>query len=62
MVSKLEKETIITFNEEEKLANIYSCSPAIITKIKKVKGSYEIGGGMAVDVPKNCVKIDWKAI
>lgn len=56
-LSKYEKETIITFNEAEATANIYSVSDVWIRKIKKIKGHRKFSMGYEVDVPKNWIKV-----
>lgn len=56
-LSKIEQETIITFNALEDTANIFSCDPVWMRKIQKIKGSKVCGVGMEVDVPKKWVKI-----
>lgn len=56
-LSKLEKETVITFNEAEATANVYSTSDVWIRKIKKIKGYRKFSIGYEVDVPKNWIKV-----
>lgn len=56
-LSKIEKETIITFNEAEATANVYSTSDVWIRKIKKIKGHRKFSIGYEVDVPKNWIKV-----
>lgn len=55
-MTKYENETIISFNEQEDTANIFSCSAAWMSKIKRVKGWRESGHGVEVDVPKSWIK------
>ena len=56
-LSRLEQETIITFNAAEKTANIYSSDPVWIRKIKNMKGSRKYSIGYEVDVPKSYIKV-----
>ena len=56
-LSRLEQETIITFNAQEEKATIYSCDPVWMRKIQKIKGSHKLSIGMEVTVPKKWVKI-----
>lgn len=56
-LSKIEKETVITFNEAEATANIYSTSDVWIRKIRKIKGHRKFSIGYEVDVPKNWIKV-----
>lgn len=58
MSSKLEQETLVSFNEAESLVNIFSCSPAVVNKLKKIKGSYESGAGISLDLPKSKIIIE----
>lgn len=63
--TKEELETIITFNEAEKTASVYSCSPRYIEKMKKlaesepdkVKLIKQDANGADFIVPKSWVKI-----
>lgn len=55
-LSKAERETIITLNEEGSTANVYSCSQPWINKIKKLDGWKECGCGVEVEVPKAWIK------
>lgn len=57
MASMLERETIINWNAAEKTANIWSCDPSWITKIKKLPGAHEHQNGWEADIPKGWVKI-----
>ena len=52
-----ERETIITFNDADKTANIYSTSQTWINKIKKFDGWRENGPGVEVDVPKKWIRV-----
>jgi len=57
-LSVYEKETVITFNEEEQMADVWSCSRSVITKLKK---RYELiektKFGSRFKVPKTEIKI-----
>ena len=55
-LSKLERETIITFNEAESTANIFSTSQPWINKIEKIPGCRRVGAGYEVDIPKSWIK------
>lgn len=55
-LGKDERETIITFNDAESLANIWSNSPSWVNKIKKLGGE-PYGSGYSVNVPKNLIEI-----
>ena len=63
--SKEELETIITFNEAEKTASVYSCSSRYIERMNKlaeaepdnVKLTRKDSGGVEFTVPKSWVKI-----
>lgn len=55
--TKAEQETIITFNSADKTANIFSCDPTWVNKIKKFDGWTKTTGGYEVDVPKSAVKL-----
>lgn len=55
-LSKAERETIISFGELDETANVYSTSPAMITKIKALGGKPD-GAGYSVDVPKSYIQI-----
>lgn len=52
-----ERETVITFNADDKTANIYSTIPSWVNKIKKIDGWKEYGIGVEVDVPKSWVRL-----
>lgn len=54
---KSEAETIISFTAADTNANVYSCDPVWMKRIKKIKGWTEVGHGVAVDVPKAWVKM-----
>lgn len=56
-LTRYEKETIITFNEAEDTANIYSTSDVWIRKIKAIKGSRKYSIGYEVDVPKSWIRL-----
>ena len=56
-LSRLEQETIISFNAAEDTANIYSSDPVWARKIQKMKGSRKYSVGYEVDVPKNWIRI-----
>lgn len=55
-LSRYEMETVITFNAEEKTANIYSTDPVWIRKIKELGGERD-SIGWVIDVPKSWIKI-----
>jgi hypothetical protein len=58
MPAMVERETIINFNALDKTANLWSCDPSWISKIKKLPGARECyQGGWEVDVPKAWIKI-----
>ena len=52
----MNKETIITFNDQEDKAYIFSSQKSWMNKIKKVKGWYKVGDGVEVEVPKSAIK------
>ena len=65
-ISRLEQETIITFNEAEATANIYTHNAALIRKLEALAGSRpdEVqrarsypDGGREYIVPKRWVKV-----
>ena len=66
-LSRLEMETIINYNEEEKTANIYTHNKSLIAKLEKLsveragecKPAYNQNGsrGKSFDVPKKWIKI-----
>ena len=56
-LSRLEQETVITFNAAEKTASVYSTDPVMIRKIKNMKGSRKYSIGYEIDVPKGWIKI-----
>lgn len=56
-LSRLEQETIISFNAAEDIANIYSSDPVWIRKIEKIKGHSKIGLGMEVNVSKKWIRL-----
>lgn len=55
-LTKLEQETIISFNAAENLANIYSTNPTWMRKLEKLGGKQK-GVGVEVDIPKGWLKI-----
>ena len=57
MGSKYERETIITFNDAESTANVFSSSESWMKRIKKIKGWRECGDGVEVTVPKSSIQI-----
>lgn len=57
MASMIERETIINFNAAEKEANIWSCDPTWINKIKKLPGAIENQNGWEATVPKSWIKV-----
>lgn len=57
MASLIERETIINFNAAEKTANIWSCDPSWIKKIKKLPEAREHQNGWEADIPKAWLKI-----
>ncbi len=56
-LTRVEKETIITFNELDATANIYSASDVWIRKIRNIKGSRQCSIGFEVDVPKGWIRV-----
>lgn len=52
-----ERETIITFNEGESTANIYTASASMAKKLSKLGEVVETGSGWEVEVPKSWVVI-----
>ena len=59
-LSKVEQETIITFNASEPTANIYSQDPSVIKKLAKFDGAIVDAHSVDVNVPKSWVKIKGK--
>jgi hypothetical protein len=66
-LTKYEMETIINFNEEEKIANIYTHNSALIRRLEKLSierpdecsVAYNQGShGASFDVPKKWIKIN----
>jgi len=71
-LSRLEQETIINYNMEEKTANIYTHDPALIRRLEKLcaerpdecKPGYNQNEprGKSYDVPKGWIKVSPKRI
>lgn len=63
----IERETVITYNEQEKTAVVYTCRPALICKLDglttarpdecKLLRRFPDGIGMEYEVPKKWVKV-----
>ena len=59
-LSKLERETIINFNEEEGMAEIYTASPVIIRRLIKrgyTQEKHEDKEGAVFYIPKGDIKL-----
>ena len=66
-LSRLEQETIINFNEEEKTANIYTHNKSLISRLEKLCAdrpdecipgyNQNAPRGRSFDVPKKWVKV-----
>lgn len=56
-LSKMERETIISFTDADDTAEVYSTSQAWMTKIKKLGGT-PLGEGYVVEIPKTLIKIE----
>ena len=64
---RIEQETIISFNEDEKQANVYTCNPALKRKLAglaesrpedcKLLREYPDDIGVEYQIPKRWVKI-----
>ena len=63
-LSKLEQETIILYNEEEKDASVYTHNTKLIAKLKRLSEKYpdliypkkpEHPGAVSFIVPKSCI-------
>lgn len=59
-LSKVEQETIITFNASDPVANIYSQDPSWVKKLAKFDGAIVDSHSVDVNVPKSWVKIKGK--
>lgn len=67
-LSRIEQETIISFNEDEKQANVYTCNPALKRKLAglaesrpedcKLLREYPDGIGAEYQIPKRWVKVN----
>ena len=67
-LSRIEQETIISFNEDEKQANVYTCNPALKRKLAglvesrpedcKFLREYPDGIGAEYQIPKRWVKVN----
>ena len=63
----IERETVITYNEQEKVAVVYTCNPALIRKLDglttarpdecKLLRRFPDGIGVEYEVPKKWVKV-----
>ena len=64
-LTKLEKETIINYNDSDGIANIYSCNKNMMKKLldleneypDKVKVTYKSDVSLNVEIPKEWIKI-----
>ena len=59
-LSRLEQETIISWNAQEKTANIYSSDPTVIRRLRRRLPAalfIEHGLGIETDVPKEYVQL-----
>ena len=55
-LTQLERETIITFNEAEKTAHVFSLSKSWMSRIQKMEGAKPCGEGWEIEVPKSWIK------
>lgn len=66
-LSRIEQETIISFNEDEKQASVYTCNPALKRKLTELAESrpedckllreYPDEVGVEYQIPKKWVKV-----
>ena len=56
-LSRYERETVINYNEEESVANIFTASATMANKLKKIGELKTVDGGWEVEVPKAWVTI-----
>ena len=59
-LSKVEQETIITFNASEPTANIFSQDPSWIKKLSKLPDAIVDAHSVEVNIPKSWIKIKGK--
>ena len=55
-MSKVEQETIITFNAADKMANIWTSDPVWMRKLEALGGTNN-GSSVELDVPKTAIKV-----
>lgn len=56
-LSLVERETIITYNDADGTANVFTASPVIKNKLAKLGEVKTNGGGWEIEVPKAWVRI-----
>lgn len=64
-LQRLEKETIILYNDAEKIASIYTCNNTLQQKLKKIAVKFpklfklidETAYAVTYEIPKDCIVI-----
>lgn len=55
--SKFERETIISYNEAEPTAHVYTASETVKRRLEKLGDVVEVNGGWEMTMPKSWVTI-----